>query len=435
MEYRPRIVSWNITGACHLRCAHCYLNARRRRPGELTTGEALRLIDQMAEAGTELLILTGGEPLLRRDLPVLARHAANQGIHVVLGTTGTLITRQRAKTLKDSGVAAAGISIDSLDPAKHDAFRSLPGAWQRAVQGMEVCRHEGLEVLVHTTALKMNQEEIPDIIQFAHDHGARAFHLFFLVCTGRGEQLTDLSPKEYEDLLSLGLDTQERYPDMMVRARCAPYIGRLAVERGVPTMGSAGCLAGTSYCRITPTGDVTPCPYLPTRVGNIRQGTFQDIWATSPLLTQFRAPQRQLGGKCGQCLFSQGDEPLCVGCRARAFSLAGDTLAADPWCLYQPDQPQTLAETVSPAHGGRPNSAQQGPIVWTPEAHERLGRVPFFIRGRVRQSAEAYARQRGLTEVSEEVLEHLRQGAYGHPGKWPSSGARNSAAERKKHLL
>ncbi|MBI2164960.1 MAG: radical SAM protein [Chloroflexi bacterium] len=424
MEYRPRIVSWNITGACHLRCAHCYLNARRRWPGELTTEEGLRLIDQMAEAGTEILILTGGEPLLRQDLPALARHAADQGIHVALGTTGTLLNRGRVRVLKESGVAAAGISIDSLDPAKHDAFRGLPGAWQRAVHGIQACRGEGLEVLVHTTALKMNQQEIPDIIKFAHDQGARAFHLFFLVCTGRGERLTDLSSQEYETLLSLLLDLQEQYPEMMVRARCAPYIGRLAVERGVPPMGSAGCLAGTSYCRVSPVGDVTPCPYLPTRAGNVREGSFQQIWAMSPVLTQFRVPQRRLGGKCGQCPFSQGEDPLCVGCRARAFSLAGDALTADPWCLYKPAPVAAPLDGKAAQDGGAPPTLQ-ATVVWTPEAQERLGRVPFFIRGRVKQSAETHVRQQGLDQVTTEVLEHLRHRAYGHPGKAPGSTSTN----------
>jgi MoaA/NifB/PqqE/SkfB family radical SAM enzyme len=188
MEYHPRIVSWNITGACHLRCAHCYLDARRPWPGELTTEEGLRLIDQMAEAGTELLILTGGEPLLRKDLLTLSRHAAQKGIHVVLGTTGMHITLEMARSLRESGVAAAGISIDSLDPARHDAFRGVPGAWRGAVRGIESCREAGLDVVVHTTALKMNQREIPEIVRFASGKGARAFHLFFLVCTGRGEE-------------------------------------------------------------------------------------------------------------------------------------------------------------------------------------------------------------------------------------------------------
>lgn len=420
MKHRPLIVSWNVTGACHLRCPHCYLDARGRWPGELTTREGLRLIDQMAGAGAELLILTGGEPLLRKDLPLLAQHAAALGIAVVLGTTGTLITPQKARELKESGVTAAGISIDSLDAAKHDAFRGVRGAWQRAVNGLDACREEGLDVLVHTTAMRMNQEEAPAIVQFAHEKGARAFHLFFLVCTGRGEQLTDLSPKEYETLLNSVLDAQEQYPGMMVRARCAPYIGRLALERGASLSWSAGCLAGASYCRITPSGDVTPCPYLPTKAGNVREASFADIWDSAPLLARLRPPTRQLGGKCGQCAYSQGDTPTCVGCRARALAMAGDDLAADPWCLYQPGS-EAGAPAGRPATAPRTEAteAAQGQMVWTQEAQERLGRVPFFIRSRVKQAAEAHARTEGLSEVTTQVIDILRHRAYGggHPGK------------------
>ena len=418
MNDRPRIVSWNITAACNLRCPHCYLDAGRRLPDELSTEEALCLVDQMALAGTELLILTGGEPLLRSDLPQIASRAAERGISVVLGTTGTLLTRERARLLKQSGVAAAGISIDSCDPARHDAFRGVPGAWQRAVEGMEACRAEGLDVLVHTTALKMNREEIPQIVQFAHDRGARAFHLFFLVCTGRGEQLTDLSPEQYEEQLTFILDAQERYPGMMVRARCAPYIGRLAAERGEPSMTSAGCLAGTSYCRVTPTGDVTPCPYLPNVAGSApRDGDFVDIWDSSPVLSRFRTGELELGGKCGECAYSQGEEPLCVGCRARAFALEGDELAADPWCLYEPGTSDGAAAAVIAQDAINVTAS----VAWSDEARTRLGRVPSFMRGRVERSAEAYARERGLAEVSTDMLEQLRRRA-GMPASHPPPG-------------
>ncbi len=407
MQDRPSIVSWNITSACNLRCPHCYLDARERSPDELSTEEALRLIDRLARAGTELLILTGGEPLLRADLPQLASRATGHGIHVVLGTAGTLLTPGRARELRESGVAAAGISIDSLDPAKHDAFRGVPGAWERAVRGIEACRDEGLEVLVHTTALKMNREEIPSIVEFAHGLGARAFHLFFLVCTGRGERLTDLSPEEYEETLNFVLDAQERYPGMMVRARCAPYVGRLAVQRGAPPLSNAGCMAGTSYCRVTPNGDVTPCPYLPTVAGNARgDRDFVEIWQSSPVLTRFRSPGLALGGKCGDCRFSRGDAPVCVGCRARAFALEGDALAADPWCLYEPGEDAT-PDTIS-AEMAAPTA-----VTWSEDARTRLGRVPFFMRGRVEKSAEAYVREQGLSEISTDVLEHLRQRAFG----------------------
>ncbi len=428
MAYAPSIVSWNITGACHLRCPHCYLDARYRRTGELSTSEGLRLIGQMAEAGTELLILTGGEPMARKDLLQLASHASAQGIGVVLGTTGTPITPRRARLLREAGVTAAGISLDSLDPAKHDAFRGVPGSWRAAVRGMEACREEGLELLVHTTALKMNREEAPEIAAFAHRMGARAFHLFFLVCTGRGEELSDLSPQEYEELLNYVLDAQDGFPGMMVRARCAPYIGRLAVERGMPPQGSAGCLAGTTYCRITPTGDVTPCPYLPAVAGNVKRRGFQEIWAESPELNRFRGQAARLGGKCGECSYSRGDPPLCVGCRARAYSLAGDELAADPWCLHEPGHGEGAHDAATPAIVTA--------VAWADDARQRLSRVPSFMRGRVKRSAEEYARQQGLAVITPEVLDILRQRAFGGapPKGWsggsPGAQAKSGSAER-----
>lgn len=422
MEYRPRIVSWNITSSCNLRCPHCYLSAGHSYPDELTTDEGLGLIDQMAEAGTELLILTGGEPLLRKDLPILAHHAAHQHIQVVLGTNGTALNRDTARALRENGVAGVGVGLDSLDPGKHDNFRGVPGAWGRAVQGIEACTKEGLGLLIHTTALKINCEEIPGMIQFAYDSGAQAFHLFFLVCTGRGEQLSDLSPEDYERLLSVLLDCQKKYPRMMMRARCAPYIRRLAHERGADLLWSAGCLAGTSYCRVTPTGDVTPCPYIPTVVGSVRRDRFNHIWETSPALASFQLPQRQLKGKCSECPFSRGDEPICVGCRARALALTGDALAADPWCLYQPGRPDHLHDE------GKTFFSQQEPVPWTKEALERMRRIPFFIRGRVKEAAEAYVRQKGLPLVTSEVLEELRRH---HPTNPTRSGGVPRAGKKK----
>ncbi|MBI2322932.1 MAG: radical SAM protein [Chloroflexi bacterium] len=407
--HAPLTVSWNITAACNLRCPHCYIDGGRRRPNELSAAEGRALIDQMAETGTELLILTGGEPLLRRDLAELVSHAAGRGMKVVLGTNGMLLTRERAAVLRDCGLVAAGISIDSTDPARHDAFRGVQGAWRRAVDGMAACRAAGVAVLVHTTALRMNVAEIPSIVAFAHRQDAQAFQLFFLVCTGRGERLADITPPEYERLLHFILDAQRTYPGMVLRARCAPYLRRLAMElameRGLSAAGMIGCLAGTSYCRVTSTGDVTPCPYLPTKAGNVREQGFRELWEASPALAQLRGPA--LGGKCGRCPYSRGGDPVCVGCRARAFALGGDALGADPWCLYEPEphaQERASAATPAPA---------EQPMAWAAEAQERLGRIPTFVRSRVKQAAEAHARAQGLAAVTLDTLDELRRRAPG----------------------
>lgn len=396
MEYAPRVLSWNLTQRCNLKCAHCYLSAGETAEAELSTEEALGVVDQAAQAGTELLILSGGEPLMRRDLLQIASHAAERGLAVVLGTNGTMLSARTVERLKEAGVQGAGISLDSLDASKHDAFRGVPGAWERAAAGVRRCVAAGLPVLVQTTATPWNYEEIPDLLAFAAQEGATGFVLYSLVCTGRGEALTDITSEQYELALASILEGQARYPNMMVRARCAPHILRLAKQRGSPLVSSAGCLAGTLYGRIGPEGEVTPCPYLPVVAGNVRQDSLATLWSEAPALQQFRSPQ--LGGRCGVCEFRQD----CGGCRARVFGATGELWGEDPFCSYQPAG----------------DFVEYGPVGWDEDALARLQRVPGFIRDRVKRGVEAYARTRGRTTVDTGVMgEALRAaGRHGHPG-------------------
>lgn len=333
VEYFPEIVSWNTTKRCNLRCSHCYLSAGGGSPAELSFEEGCHLLDQLADAGTKMLILTGGEPLMRRDIVELAAHASSRGLLVVLGTNGMLLTASRAGELKVAGVAGVGISLDSLDSEKHDAFRGVRSAWEGAVRGIRLCVAEGLPVLLQMTVLPWNYSEVADMMEFAHREGATGFNLYFLVCTGRGEELSDITPAQYEQALASLVEAQQLYPQMMVRARCAPQVSRMASQQRSALIGSAGCLAARQYCRITPEGDVTPCPYLPLVAGNVRQQPFIDIWRTADPLRRLR--DGALAGRCGVCDFRQ----VCGGCRARAFALTGDLLGEDPWCAYQPQQP------------------------------------------------------------------------------------------------
>lgn len=421
VSHRPQVVSWNVTQACNLRCPHCYLGAARRAARELDTEEGLALIDELAALGTELLILTGGEPLLRRDLLALARHAAARGLMVVVGTNGTLLKTQTALVLKDSGVRGVGISLDSLEARKHDAFRGIRGAWSKALRALDACLGAGLEVAVQTSVLPMNHEEVPRIAEFARERGARAFNAYFLVCTGRGETLTDITPSEHEALLRELIAIQARYSGeqhrFMVRAKCAPHVKRLAregLERGdldaaaaVMLLAGAGCPAGRNYLRVGPEGEVTPCPYLPVALGNVRRQPLAEIWRDAEPLPQLR--RLELNGRCGACEFK---EP-CGGCRARAFAACGDPLAEDPWCAYQPPVPSPAA--------GRPA------IAWNAEALARIARVPSFIRSRVIQGVEAYAGARGITTITPELLTEVRAAfarsqANGHPQRPTTHG-------------
>ena len=383
LSWRPELVSWNTTQRCNLRCGHCYLAAGKAAPEELTLEEGARLIDELAAAGTRMLILTGGEPLMRRDLGDLVAHAAARGLVPVLGTNGMLLTRARAQRLRERGLAGAAISLDSIDPVLHDRFRGVQGAWAGAVRGLRACVAEGVPVLVQTTVLPWNYDEIEALIEFAEAESATGFTLYFLVCTGRGESLSDISPEQYEHALGALVDAQTRHPRLMIRARCAPQVARVAAERASALVASAGCPAARQYCRITPEGNVTPCPYLPLTAGAVRDRPFAEIWR-SPILARLRdeAPS----GRCGVCDFRE----LCRGCRARAFALNGDASGEDPWCAYRP----------SPAPAATPERS----LSWTEEASERLERIPSFVRERVKVAVERAARGDGRAEITVDEL-------------------------------
>ncbi len=383
-EHKPSLISWNLTKKCNLRCPHCYMEAGRPATRELTTDECLALIDEMQALGTEMLILTGGEPLLRKDIFDIARYASRRGLWVVMGTNGVLVTDKVAQKMVECGVKGVGISIDSVDPAKHNSFRGGPNAWQYSVRALEICRAHGLEVLVQTTVMAMNYDEIPELIAFAREKGAWSFNLYFLVQTGRGQQMNDLSAEQTEAMLTRLVDTQDAYRPMLVRSKCAPQFKQIAYAKGRGGLESGGCMAGTQYCRITPEGDVTPCPYMTVVAGNVLEQSFTEIWQTAPVLQELRDVE-QLKGRCGQCEFKE----LCGGCRCRAYAATGDYLQEDPACTYQPTgKPLEIAE-----------------FVWTDEARARLERIPIaFIREKTRKGVEAYAQRQVVHKITPEVM-------------------------------
>lgn len=357
---------------------------------ELTTEECLRLVDEMKALGTEMIILTGGEPLLRKDIYDIARYASSQDLWVVMGTNGVLVTDQVAQKMVECGVRGVAISLDSLDPEKHNGFRGGPNAWELSVRGLDICRANGLEVLIQTTAMTMNYDEIPQLIKFARERGAWSFNLYFLIQTGRGQQMNDLSPEQTEAMLSYLVENQDRHRPMLVRSKCAPHFKRISYEQGLGGLESGGCMAGTEYCRITPQGDVTPCPYMTAVAGNVRDQSFREIWETSPVLLQLR-DITQLKGRCGVCEFKE----LCGGCRCRAYAAYGDYLHEDPACTYQP--------------AGR--VLEFAEVGWSAEAQARLERIPIaFIREKVKQGLAAYARRNGIHLITPDVMKEAMAG-------------------------
>lgn len=388
--YRPSLVSWNLTRKCNLKCPHCYMEGGTAEENELTTDECLHVLEGLQGLGTEMLILTGGEPLLRRDIYEIARAASQRGMWVVMGTNGVLVNDHVAVKMVECGVKGVGISLDSIHPDKHNRFRGGPDAWAHSVRALETCRRRGLEVLVQTTVMEMNRDEIPELMAFAREKGAWSFNLYFLVQTGRGQQMNDLSAEDTDSILRELATRQNDLRPMLVRSKCAPQFKQIAYELGLGGLESGGCMAGTHYCRITPGGDVTPCPYMTVVAGNVRDRSIADIWTTSPVLEELRDRSR-LKGRCGACEFNE----LCGGCRCRAQAAYGDYMQEDPACTYQPTgEPLNMPE-----------------IAWAKDARARLERIPIrFIREKVRKGLEAYAERHRIGLITDAVMQEALAG-------------------------
>jgi len=323
------IISWNTTKACNLKCEHCYRDAGGKDPDELTTAEGKDLLGEIAKAGFKIAILSGGEPLLRKDIFELISHAASVGLRPVLGTNGVLFTPEIVRKIKASGAARVGISLDSKDPAAHDNFRKQEGAWEKTVEAMRICKREGLDFQVHTTVTRRNYKEIIEITDFVAGLGAKAHHIFFLVPTGRGKEISDvfIGAKEIREVLENVLNKQKTV-SLELKPVCAPQFVPLAKKMGVDLRFARGCLAGTGYCCVLPNGDVHPCPYLPLKVGNVRQTKFSALWKDSGIFKKLRS--LEYSGACGKC----AGKSSCGGCRARAYYESSDFMAQDNECIF-----------------------------------------------------------------------------------------------------
>lgn len=331
------LVSWNTTNACNLKCSHCYRDAGEMAPKELDFEEGCQLLRSIRQAGFRVTVFSGGEPLLRPDIFELIAYASSLGLRPVCGTNGTLLTLETVTRLKEAGVAVVGISLDSIDPERHDRFRGVSGSWQAALDGAANCRKVGLPFQLHTTVFPWNYQEIESLNDLAAEIGARGHHVFFFVPTGRGRGHEEtIAPELSEELLVRLLERQSRLP-MEIKPTCAPQFVRIARQRGLPTRFQRGCLAGISYCIVGPQGDVYPCPYMDLKIGNVRLTAFDDIWKHDQTLLKLRTQQYE--GYCGICAY----RGLCGGCRARSYAeTGGNFMGEDPLCLYKEEQEQKI---------------------------------------------------------------------------------------------
>jgi len=409
VDFVPHVVAWNLTRRCNLACAHCYISAgpSESAAGELPTGDCLRIIDEILTVNqAPLLILSGGEPLLRTDLDEIARHATSQGATVVVGTNGTRLTDERIDSLKAAGVTGVAVSVDSLRPSYHDHFRHGRGALVDTQSALGRLREQRLDFIIQTSVTRGNRHELEQLVAWAAEQGAVSFNCYFLVATGRGVGMGggDLAPADYEAVLADLARWEGDYRGrMLVRAKCAPHFMRHvhATDPDSPVLRyETRCPCGTQYCRITPDGKVTPCPYLPEVAGDLTRERFGDVWRSAPLFQRLR--EGTLGGRCGRCEYRE----LCGGCRARAFALNGDLLAEDPSCTYEPEGDRAVIERKSEVRYGAEVPAA---LPWAADAQARMARIPSFVRGVVISRVEEFARSRGQHEVTLQLLDEVRR--------------------------
>ncbi len=403
----PHVVAWNLTRRCNLTCAHCYISAGswHEARSELPTHECHRILDELLEVNPNpMLILSGGEPLLRTDLEELARHASEGGATVVVGTNGTRLTDARIASLMEAGVTGVAVSVDSLDPTYHDRFRHGTGALEDTLAAVERLREHRLDFVVQSSLTRGNRHELGELVAWAAERGALSFNLYFLVPTGRADRMRGLTPAENEEVLAELAELERTHRGrMMIRSKCQPQFMR-HIHQGDP--GSpllnyrTRCPCGVQYCRITPEGKVTPCPYTPDVAGDLKTQSFGEIWRRSPVFQALRYGEP--GGKCGRCEYRE----VCGGCRARARAESGDLLGPDESCAWEPTGTEPLVRPSAPVTYGE---AHDTTLPWAPGARARVERIPSFVRGVVMARVERFARERGLPVVDEEVMAQVRR--------------------------
>lgn len=344
-EAELRLVAWETTRSCNLSCVHCRAAAENGPyPGELDTAAAFKLLDEIASVGKPIIILTGGEPLMRPDIFEIAAYGHKLGLRMTMAPNGTLMTEENTRKMVESGIMRISISLDGATREFHDGFRGIDGAYDAVMRAVALAKAAGLEFQINTTITKDNLSQIPAILAKAEEIGAVAHHIFLLVPTGRGKYIVDgeIDAKEYEETLNWFYDQREK-TTLQLKATCAPHYYRILRQRakeegkkvsfeshGLDAV-TRGCLGGIGFCFVSHTGTVQPCGFLHTDCGNVTQNSFADIWRDSQTFKELR-DYDLLEGKCGPCEYKR----VCGGCRARAFEATGSYLTEEPLCSYQP---------------------------------------------------------------------------------------------------
>jgi radical SAM protein len=340
----PFIVIWEVTRACALACVHCRADAiARRDPRELSTEEGFRLIDQIVAFGPPypLLVLTGGDPMWRKDLVALVSHASHAGLHVALTPSGTgAATKKRLAELKEVGLSRVAVSLDGPDPETHDRFRRVRGSYLHTMKIIAAITELGLPLQINTTVSRLTLPTLHAMADRVGEFPVAMWAVFFLIQTGRGASLDQISAAECEEVLRwlnelsarvpFGIKTTEAPHFRRVMTECSPTPGEDVFRR--PHLRAPRAVNdGNGFVFIDHTGQICPSGFLPMPRGNVRDRNLVDVYRSDEVFVRLRDGDA-LGGRCGRCEF----RTICGGSRSRAFAATGDAFASDPLCVYEP---------------------------------------------------------------------------------------------------
>lgn len=348
MDFEPKWIAWETTRRCNLKCVHCRSSSELEIAGhpDFSTEEGFAIMDDISSYASPVLVLSGGEPLLRPDIFELARYGTGKGFRMCLATNGTLVTNDICKEIKRAEIKMVSLSIDGATASTHDNFRNQQGAFDGTMEAIRLFNQHNIPFLVNSSFTIRNRREIPEIYKLVKSLNATAWYMFMIVPTGRGEDImSELIPEKiYDEILEWHFQVEKEENELLMRPTCAPHYYRIvrqkAKEEGekfqrrnlkFSTGGSKGCLAGQLICLIDVDGEVLPCSYFPKSAGNIKSTPFKTIWENSELFLQLR-DFKSYKGNCGKCEYVG----VCGGCRARAYTMTGDFLAQEPFCSYVP---------------------------------------------------------------------------------------------------
>ena len=350
MDFEAKWIAWETTRRCNLSCVHCRSSSTLDVEGhpDFSLHQAERILDDISSYANPVMVLSGGEPLLRPDIFDIARYGSDKGLRMCLATNGTLVTDAICKKIRETDIKMVSLSLDGARAETHDNFRNQVGAFDGTMKAIELFKKNDIPFLVNSSFTTRNKDEVPRIFELVKGLGATAWYMFMIVPTGRGEDVMDeLIPEDlYNEILEWHYQVEKEETEILMRPTCAPHYYRIvrqkAKEEGsrfkrrnlnFSTGGSKGCLAGQLICLIDVDGEVLPCSYFPKSAGNIHQVPFKKIWEESELFLKLR-DFKNYGDNCGRCEYVN----VCGGCRARAYAMTGDYLAQEPFCSYVPRQ-------------------------------------------------------------------------------------------------